>query len=232
MSEDLAPVTADGATRPNGAAAGIPPPAAPPAADGPVPSPFEVFVHVDGSHSPVAGGDDLAGWGFVAFARDHEIARAWGPVATDPADPLWRGAQQLTVGTAEVHGFLEAALWVLFSCAEAWRPPPRRVVVCYDSTYCAGVILGDLHAHVNLALVGVARRLALALRERGCEVAALKVPRNAPRQAIADALAKQGAGLAGAGAPRRGSAGCEGRGDLPLPLGIRPEAPLASSSAA
>ena len=93
------------------------------------------------------------------------MVRAWGPVVADPADPRWRGAGRLTIGTAEVSGTLEATLWALLALPHV--KAPLGVTVRYDSEYAAGVVSGSLRAREHRALVEVAQRLVAALRGAG-----------------------------------------------------------------
>lgn len=134
----------------------------------------EVLVYVDGSFSPTAG--PYAGWGFVVVAGDRELHAAAGRTG-EPA--LSRN----------VDGELEATLQAIDWC----RAHDHRAVICHDYEGVGRWALGEWKASSEVAKRYQERLRGKLDKIRFCKVSAHTGHRWNDR---ADALAKQGIGLA------------------------------------
>jgi ribonuclease HI len=96
-----------------------------------------------------------AGWGAVILNEKSDVeAELWGPVLTDPHDPLYLHATALTNNTGELTAIAEALIYILYI-----DKSNRAVEIIYDSTLAGNIANGHFAPGCNIALAHLTRRL-------------------------------------------------------------------------
>ena len=142
--------------------AGLPAPVHPP-------SPRELVLFTDGGcveNALVGEGEQLAGSGCVVLngSRDDATAaavRLYGPVITDPDDPMYMGATRGTNNTAELGGVGEALLWL-----RDYDHTNDDALILVDSQYAAAVVQAQWGFKTNINMVQCVQSVLVEVRAR------------------------------------------------------------------
>ena len=126
------------------------------------------YLFTDGS----GGTQGTAGWGVGIFdtvnpnITNEWLAALYGPVLTQPWDPLWLGANIHSNNTAELSAIGEACKWLLDTCSQSPDPSQWEGTILYDSEYAYGIATRLYHPDSNLILAETIASLVDSVRSK------------------------------------------------------------------
>ena len=127
------------------------------------------ILFTDGS----GGTQGTAGWGVGIFntvnpnITNEWLAALYGPVLTQPWDPLWLGANiHSNNNTAELSAIGEACKWLLDTCSQSPDPSQWEGTILYDSEYAYGIATRLYHPDSNLILAETIASLVDSVRSK------------------------------------------------------------------
>ena len=94
------------------------------------------------------------------------LAALYGPVLTQPWDPLWLGANIHSNNTAELSAIGEACKWLLDTCSQSPEPSQWEGTMLYDSEYAYGIATRLYHPDSNLILAETIASLVDSVRSK------------------------------------------------------------------
>jgi ribonuclease HI len=128
---------------------------------------FVYNIYTDGSYHPPGGRHKLgyAGWGFIVYdfgehvRKDLELFTAFGPVEIRNGTSGFLGATRKTNNTAELHAFIESAIW-------AYPLETTALRFNVDSLYVIRLLRGEFVARENISISILAQHWWDVLRRK------------------------------------------------------------------